>query len=41
MYRIRTLNAISDKGLTCLPADHYEVSGEMSDPDAILVKATS
>ena len=39
MYRIRTLNNISDKGLTRLPADHYEVSGEMSDPDAILVRS--
>jgi len=39
MYRIRTLNNISDKGLTRLPADHYEISGEMSDPDAILVRS--
>jgi D-3-phosphoglycerate dehydrogenase len=39
MYRIRTLNNISEKGLARLPADHYEVSGEMSDPDAILVRS--
>lgn len=39
MYKIRTLNNISDKGLSKFPADHYDVNDEVSDPDAILVRS--
>jgi D-3-phosphoglycerate dehydrogenase / 2-oxoglutarate reductase len=39
MYKILTLNNISVKGLDCFPRDHYEISSEMSRPDAILVRS--
>lgn len=39
MYKIRTLNNISDKGLSRLPSDRYEVLDECEDPDAILVRS--
>ena len=39
MYKILTLNNISVKGLDCFPRDHYEISSEMSHPDAILVRS--
>ena len=39
MYKIRTLNNISDKGLSRLPSDRYEVRDECEDPDAILVRS--
>jgi len=38
MYKIRTLNNISEKGLGRLPGDHYEI-GDFDDPDAILVRS--
>ena len=38
MRRILTLNAISKKGLARLP-EHYVVGGDVSDPDAILVRS--
>ncbi|MDH4260613.1 MAG: 3-phosphoglycerate dehydrogenase, partial [Gammaproteobacteria bacterium] len=38
-FRILTLNNISPKGLERLPRDRYEVSTEVADPDAILVRS--
>ena len=39
MYKIRTLNNISEKGLDKFPRKDYEVGSEISDPDAILVRS--
>ena len=39
MYRIQTLNAISEEGLRRLPADLYEVGPEVAEPDALLVRS--
>ena len=39
MYKIRTLNNISSKGLDKFPHRSYELSSEISDPDAILVRS--
>ncbi len=39
MYKIRTLNNISEKGLSKFPRDQYELGGEISEPDAILVRS--
>ena len=39
MFSIQTLNKISSKGLELLPRDTYEIATELSNPDAILVKA--
>ncbi|MCL2881705.1 MAG: phosphoglycerate dehydrogenase [Coriobacteriia bacterium] len=39
MLRIKTLNAISEVGLSRLPGDLYEVGPEMADPDALLVRS--
>jgi D-3-phosphoglycerate dehydrogenase len=39
MFRILTLNPISQKGLEQLPTEYYEVSDSFSDPDAILVRS--
>jgi D-3-phosphoglycerate dehydrogenase / 2-oxoglutarate reductase len=39
MYRIRTLNNISPRGLARLPADRYEVGDRVVDPDALLVRS--
>ncbi|MCL2654523.1 MAG: phosphoglycerate dehydrogenase [Coriobacteriia bacterium] len=39
MYRIKTLNAISEVGTSRLPADLYEVGPELSDPDALLLRS--
>ena len=38
-YRILTLNKISAQGLKRLPASHYVVGTEISEPDAILVRS--
>ena len=38
-YRILTLNKISNQGLKRFPAAAYQVGGEISDPDAILVRS--
>ena len=38
-YSIQTLNNISDKGLSLLPAAHYIVSDEANNPDAILLRS--
>lgn len=39
MYRISTLNKIASIGLNKMPRDQYEVAGELSNPDAILVRS--
>jgi D-3-phosphoglycerate dehydrogenase len=39
MYKIRTYNQISEKGLQRFPADRYEVGPEASDPDAFLLRS--
>ena len=39
MYRIQTLNAISNKGLSRLPAEQYEVGNEVEHPDGYLVRS--
>jgi D-3-phosphoglycerate dehydrogenase len=39
MYKILTLNNISDKGLERLPKDQYQVAGDTKNPDAILVRS--
>ena len=38
-YSIQTLNNISDKGLSLLPAANYIVSDEAENPDAILLRS--
>jgi D-3-phosphoglycerate dehydrogenase / 2-oxoglutarate reductase len=39
MFKIQTLNAISNTGLSQFPHDLYEISAEMQNPDAILVRS--
>ena len=39
MYKIKTLNNISAKGLERFPKSHFELSEAMADPDAILVRS--
>lgn len=39
MFKVRTLNNISEKGLSRLPADHYQVGDDINDPEAILVRS--
>ena len=39
MYKILTRNNIAEAGLNRFPADQYEVSEHVSDPDAILVRS--
>lgn len=39
MYKIRTLNNISSRGLDKFSHENYELSSEISDPDAILVRS--
>ena len=39
MFKIRTYNNISDKGLSRLPADLYEVGDAVADPDAFLLRS--
>ena len=39
MYKIKTLNNISEKGLNKFPRTDYELGSEISDPDAILVRS--
>ncbi len=38
-YSIQTLNNISDKGLSLLPAAKYVVANEVANPDAILLRS--
>ncbi|MBU4311068.1 phosphoglycerate dehydrogenase [bacterium] len=39
MYKIKTLNKISPIGLSKFPLDQYEISAEITHPDAILVRS--
>lgn len=39
MFKVLTLNSIASAGLARLPADLYEVGGQVTDPDAILVRS--
>ncbi|MDA1107219.1 MAG: phosphoglycerate dehydrogenase [Proteobacteria bacterium] len=39
MFKIQTLNNISDLGLERLPRDKYEIASEMKQPDAILLRS--
>jgi len=39
MYKIRTYNAISSKGLSRFPTDSYQVSSETTDADGILLRS--
>lgn len=39
MFKILTLNNISDAGLERLPRDRYDVSSEVQQPDAILLRS--
>jgi len=39
MFRIQTLNKISPLGLELFPKDKYEIAGDISNPDAILVRS--
>jgi D-3-phosphoglycerate dehydrogenase len=39
MYKVKTLNQISTKGLNKFSREDYEVGTEISDPDAILVRS--
>lgn len=39
MHKVRTYNAISTKGLDRLGRDHFEVSSDISSPDAILLRS--
>ena len=39
MYKILTLNNISEAGLERLPAGQYAVSSDCRDPDAILLRS--
>jgi D-3-phosphoglycerate dehydrogenase len=39
MFRIRTYNNISPRGLARLPRDLYEVGHDVSEPDALLVRS--
>ncbi|VAW53961.1 D-3-phosphoglycerate dehydrogenase [hydrothermal vent metagenome] len=39
MFNIKTINNISDKGLSRLPAEIYAISPEAADPDAIILRS--
>ncbi|WP_210396271.1 phosphoglycerate dehydrogenase [Motiliproteus sediminis] len=39
MYKIRTYNAISVKGLDRFPRDRYEIASELPQPDAFLIRS--
>lgn len=39
MYKILTLNQISDTGLSLLPEPQYQVSAEQAEPDAIILRS--
>ncbi len=39
MYKIRTINNLSEKGLDIFPGRNYELGSEIADPDAILVRS--
>lgn len=39
MFKIQTLNKISDKGLEIFPKDTYEMASEILNPDAVLLRS--
>lgn len=39
MFKIKTLNSISVRGLERLPRERYEVASTLNDPDAIMVRS--
>jgi D-3-phosphoglycerate dehydrogenase / 2-oxoglutarate reductase len=39
MFKIQTLNNISDKGLSRLPKDRFQVASDVSTPDAVLLRS--
>ena len=39
MFKIRTYNNISEKGLSRLPTEHYEIGDATVDPDAFLLRS--
>lgn len=41
MFKIQTLNSISEKGLDLLPKELYQVSNDLSDADGILVRSAN
>jgi D-3-phosphoglycerate dehydrogenase len=41
MYKIQTLNVIDPMGLAQFPTEHYQVAGDITHPDAILVRSAS
>jgi len=41
MYKIQTLNKIDAEGLQVFPASSYTISGEIADPDAIVLRSFS
>ncbi len=41
MFKVQTLNSISEKGLELLPKDLYEIANDVLSPDAILVRSAN
>ena len=39
MHKIKTFNNISEKGLSRLPSDDYDVSPDHETPDAIILRS--
>lgn len=39
MYTVQTLNNISEKGLSLLPSDQYQITEQTDSPDAILLRS--
>ncbi|GET33416.1 D-3-phosphoglycerate dehydrogenase [Prolixibacter bellariivorans] len=39
MYKIQTLNKIDERGLKLFPADAYEVGGEVTNPEGIVLRS--
>ena len=39
MFKVKTYNAISSKGLNRFDRDHYEVASEISTPDAYVLRS--
>jgi D-3-phosphoglycerate dehydrogenase / 2-oxoglutarate reductase len=41
VFNVQTLNNIASIGLSRLPAEHYQIGNDVSDPDAILVRSAA
>ncbi|MDX9882704.1 MAG: phosphoglycerate dehydrogenase [Prolixibacteraceae bacterium] len=41
MFKIQTLNKIDSEGLKLFPSDQYKITGDMADPDAIIVRSAA